>query len=151
MGGWGNLTNREKTEVMHYLRQALGTQNWYPGPPPNPPSGHPWWKIDFVPRLAYEQSQQGNYWYENNQNWFKSNGLTFSLNYYYKTLMVVNQETIKLIAKMPDNYAAMSPAEFFAELYAVYFDLDDPERQHIPSEVIKWLNDNIGEPEFNAP
>jgi hypothetical protein len=45
----------------------------------------------------------------------------------------------------------MSHYEFFAELYALYYDLDDPKRPAIPQDVAQWLDGNIGAPEVNAP
>lgn len=48
---------------------------------------------------------------------------------------------LTLVAKMPDNYAAMSHFEFFAEMYALYYDYDDPNRTTIPSKVAKWLDE----------
>jgi hypothetical protein len=45
---------------------------------------------------------------------------------------------------MPDAYAAMSPAEFFAELCALYHDRHDPARRRIPADVMKWLDEQLG-------
>ena len=36
--------------------------------------------------------------------------------------MVVDTAALNLVAKMPDNYAAISHFEFFAEMYALYYD-----------------------------
>lgn len=36
--------------------------------------------------------------------------------------------------------------EFFAELYSLYYDLDDPDRKVIPKKVVNWLDANIGAP-----
>ena len=60
--------------------------------------------------------------------------------------MAVNESTLDLIAEMPSSYAAMSPYEFFAELYALYYDLDDPKRISIPTSVVNWIRETIGEP-----
>jgi hypothetical protein len=44
---------------------------------------------------------------------------------------------------MPSAYAAMSHFEFFAELYALYHDVDNPAgRQRIPAEMATWLAQN---------
>jgi hypothetical protein len=40
----------------------------------------------------------------------------------------------------------MSHFEFFAEVYALYYDLDDPQRPAIPADVAQWLDDHIGAP-----
>jgi hypothetical protein len=58
--------------------------------------------------------------------------------------MAVDAATLDLVADMPDSYAAMSPFEFFAELYALHYDLDDPLRGNIPNDVKTWLDKNIG-------
>ena len=46
--------------------------------------------------------------------------------------------------RMPDPYAAMSPAEFFAELYALVYDLDDPQRAQLPPDVKAWMQAKLG-------
>ncbi|WP_428408853.1 CpXC domain-containing protein [Hyphococcus sp.] len=142
MGGWGSLSKKEKKEVREYLISALGRGgSWHPGPTPIPPTGHPWWKATFGPRLAYEKT--GSYWYNNFQNWHVKSGYAFYLNYWYQTFMAVKTDALKLIAKMPSSYAAMSHYEFFAELYALYFDHDDPRRKHLPDEVVQWFQNHI--------
>ena len=66
--------------------------------------------------------------------------------------MCVNETTLDFINdKMPDFYAAMSPAEFFAELYALHFDIGDKQRKHIPADVKKWLDGQLGEAERTQP
>jgi hypothetical protein len=37
----------------------------------------------------------------------------------------------------------MSHYEFFAEMYALYYDYDDPKRKAIPAAVAKWMDENI--------
>jgi hypothetical protein len=41
--------------------------------------------------------------------------------------------------------------EFFAEIYAPYYDYDDPQRKAIPATVAKWLDENIGKREPENP
>jgi hypothetical protein len=65
--------------------------------------------------------------------------------------MVVDTATLDLIDKLPDNYAAMSLYEFFAEMYALYYDYDDPKRIVIPIAVAKWFDANIGKREPENP
>ena len=151
MGGWGNISPPQRMEIRNYLVQALGQQaSWSPGSAPNAPAGHPWLRDDFGPRLAFEKT--GSNWYRNNTNWYRYNGKAFFLNFYYRNFMVINEDTLDLINyKMPSTYAAMSPLEFFAELYSLYYDLDDPMRPFIPDEVTKWLDTNIGQQEPGAP
>jgi hypothetical protein len=40
----------------------------------------------------------------------------------------------------------MSTFEFFAELYALYHDLDDPLRTALPRRVIDWFERLVGPP-----
>ena len=150
MGGWGNLTATERQRVRQYLRTGLGGgSSWDPGPTPTPPAGDPWYKADFGPRLAFEKT--GSAWFQNNKNWFRNNGHAFFMNFWYQTFIAVDATTLDLIGQMPDAYASMSNFEFFAELYALHYDLDDPLRGNIPADVSKWLVENIGGPEPNAP
>jgi hypothetical protein len=78
-------------------------------------------------------------------------GRAFALNYWYAAFMVVDTATLDLVAKMPDNYAAMSHYEFFAELYALYYDYDDPKRKVIPPAIAKWFDTHIGKRDPENP
>lgn len=151
MGGWGNLTSGQQRDVRAFLRTALGTgSSWNPGPEPSASAGHPWNQPGFGPRLAYERT--GPDWYRNNRNWFRVGDQAFFLNFWYQKLMTVNVPTLTLInTGMPSTYAAMSPFEFFAELYALYYDLDDPRRPNIPEDARIWLDQNIGSAAVGAP
>ena len=150
MGGWGGLTAPQRAEVTQFLRQALGRgSSWSPGARPNPPGSHPWWGASFGPRLAYEKT--GANWYENFRSWHRVGDKAFFLNYWYANLMVVNVSTLDLVAQMPSSYAAMSHFEFFAELYSLYYDYDDPQRLVVPAEVGKWLDENIGKRDPKNP
>lgn len=146
MGGYGNITRQQQTEVRQYLRSSIGLgEQWKPPQQlPNVPSNHPWYTSDFAPRLACEQT--GAYWYNNNQKWYRANGRAFFLNYYYRTFTVVNESALDLVEQMPSSYAAMSPFEFFAELYAVFYNLNNPDWGNIPQNLRDWLWDNIGSP-----
>jgi hypothetical protein len=151
MGGWGDLTNGQKRDVRAFLRTALGTgSSWNPGPEPNASAGHPWNQPGFGPRLAYERT--GADWYRNNRNWFRVGDQAFFLNFWYQKLMTVSVPTLTLInTGMPSSYAAMSPFEFFAELYALYYDLDDRRRPNIPASAMTWLDENIGSVAAGSP
>jgi hypothetical protein len=144
MGGWGNARAAERIEIRSFLGEALGPgSRWTPGPAPDPPSGHAWWREGFGPRLAYEGTRSN--WYNSSQNWHRVNGKAFFMNFWYRKLMVVDEATLDLIStKMPSRYAAMSPLEFFAELYALYYDLDDPGRPSVPPDAMEWMDRNIG-------
>ncbi len=145
MGGWGGISATQRREVRGYLQKALGPgSSWRPGPMPAAPADHPWNAADFGPRLAYEQT--GADWYLHYDDWYRHDGKAFFLNFWYAQLMAVDETTIDLIHEMPDDYAAMSDWEFFAELYALYYDLDDPKRGVIPADVADWMQDNVGTP-----
>jgi hypothetical protein len=146
MGGYGNITRQQEAEVRQYLRSSIGPGGQWEPPQqaPNIPSNHPWNAGNFSPRLACEQT--GAYWYDKNQKWYRANGRAFFLNYYYQTFTVVNESTLDLVEKMPSSYAAMSPFEFFAELYAVFYNLNNPDWGNIPQNLRDWLWDNIGSP-----
>jgi hypothetical protein len=144
------LSGGERADVRQYLRTALGTGgSWQPGPPPAAPAGHPWYRSNFGPRLAFERS--GAYWFQNYATWYRRGARAFFMNFWYRTFMAVDTKTLELVAKMPDAYASMSHFEFFAELYALYYDLDDPKRSVIPANVSKWIATNLGAPEAGAP
>jgi hypothetical protein len=151
MGGWGTLSSQHQDEIRDLLRQALGPGSVWNPPSITPlPDGHPWWQSGFAPRLAFEQT--GGSWYDNNANWFRRQGKAFCLNYWYRTFMVVDVAALDLVNDgMPSTYAAMSHFEFFAEIYALFYDLDDPQRSNIPADVIAWLTTNIGAPMGGAP
>ena len=142
MGGWGDLTRREVREVSRFIDTALGRGGiWQPGPQPYAPARHPWWGEDFAPRLAYERS--GASWYRNFRTWYQHDGNAFCMNFYYRVLMVVSTDTIDFIRSMPSSYAAMSHFEFFAELYAHYFDPYGPAGERVPQRVSAWFEANV--------
>lgn len=145
--GWAGLTAAQKTQVRALVRQACGKgEQWGPTVTPSAPAGSPWKAPAFGPRLAFERSGQN--WYEQNATWYRANGRAFAFNFWYGTLMCVSEATLDFVNhKMPDRYGAMSPAEFFAELYALYFDLDDPKRRNVPADVAKWIDKHLGAPE----
>jgi hypothetical protein len=142
--GYAGLGATQKTQVRALVRQAVGpTEQWGPTVTPNAPLGSPWRMPNFGPRLAFERS--GANWYANNANWYRANGKAFAVNFWYGQLMCVNESTLELVnGKMPDSYAAMSPAEFFAEMYALYYDIGDPQRKNIPADAGAWIKAKLG-------
>ncbi|MGD2133383.1 MAG: hypothetical protein PVI23_11360 [Maricaulaceae bacterium] len=144
MGGWAQwgVSKRQRAEIAGYVKQCAGRGNvWYPGIRPNVPIDSPWWRPDFGPRLACERTPA--YWYSSHASWYRRGGKAFFVNYWYATVAVVNEAALDLVSQMPSDYAAMSPFEFFAELYALYFDLDDPQRGVIPQQAQDWLAENL--------
>ncbi|MFT3908258.1 MAG: CpXC domain-containing protein [Ferruginibacter sp.] len=143
MGGWQGLNSLEQSQVRSYLTEALGPGGkWTQGNISFVPPDHPWNNQNFGPRLVYEKT--GDNWFQNFGSWYRYNGKAFFLNYWYRTLCVVNEDTLRLVEKMPSDYASMSHFEFFAELYALYYDKDDPMRSNIPANIGQWLDANIG-------
>jgi hypothetical protein len=146
MGGWGDVKGRARDEVVQALQMAAGPgERWAPGRAPRIPSGHPWWDGDFGPRLAYERS--GENWFENFRTWYRAGGNAFFVNFWYANFMVVSVSTLDdFVTRMPDKYAAMSHWEFFAEMYALYYDQDDPQRRIISDDdaVSRWLDQHVG-------
>ncbi len=144
MGGWGTLTAGQRQDVRRFLREGAGPgSQWGPPPKPAAPAGHPWRAADFKPRLALEQS--GANWYENNAGWLRSGNRAFFVNFWYASLMTVSTSTLDLINNgMPSNYAAMSQAEFFAEIYALFYDPADARRTALPAAVRTWMTDKFG-------
>jgi hypothetical protein len=143
IGGYGAVTAVQKAEIRGYIRTALGAgEEWDPPSAPVAPASHPWNKSSFAPRLAFERT--GGDWFDHHVDWYRKGNQAFFYNFWYAELMVVNVSALTLIKKMPSSYAAMSPFEFFAELYALYYDLDDPARTALPQNVMSWMSANIG-------
>jgi CpXC protein len=151
VSGYAGLNATQKAQVRALVRQAAGPgEQWGPPSPPSAPVGSPWRAQDFGPRLAFERS--GDSWYANNANWYRVNGKAFAFNFWYAQLMCVNEATLDFVNHhMPDNYAAMSPAEFFAEIYALYYDIGDPQRKHLPADVMAWIKAKLGGASVSQP
>lgn len=142
--GYAGLNATQKTQVRALLRQAVGpSEEWGPTVTPNAPLGSPWRATEFGPRLAFERS--GANWYANNANWYRANGKAFAINFWYGMLMCINEDALDLVNnKMPDTYATMSPAELFAEIYALYYDIGDTQRKNLPPDVVAWIKAKLG-------
>jgi hypothetical protein len=142
MGGWGEATSEERAQVRRALRLALGDGGrWGPAGEPDFPPDHLWHRAGFGPRLAVAGG--GEAWWARHRSWHRSGGRAFALNHWYGTLLEVDEETLRLVDRMPDAYAAMSHFEFFAELYALHYDRDDPLRRGIPREVGRWMREAL--------
>jgi hypothetical protein len=148
MGGWGNLNEAQRRDARQQLRAAVKPAGkWEPTVVlPLQPANHPWNDANFGPRLALEKSTSGarnRYWFNNFKHWHTHEGLRFCVNFFYGSLMAVPIETLDLVAKMPRQYAAMSPEEFFAETYAAFFDPDHDGRSIFPREVATWFDEHV--------
>jgi hypothetical protein len=141
--GWAALNATQKTQMRASIRQACGPGGvWGPKVTPDVPPASPWRGATFGPRLAFEMS--GETWYDKNDRWYRAGGKAFAVNFWYGTLMCVAESTLDFIdTHMPDRYAAMSPDEFFAELYALYYHPTDVRRKQIPADVVKWMAEHI--------
>lgn len=149
--GWAALSTGDKAQVRSLLEQACGPRaQWGPTVTPAAPASSPWRGAGFGPRLAFERS--GARWWEQQAQWYRAQGKAFAINFWYGSLMCVNETTLDLVARrMPDAYAAMSPAEFFAEVYALHYDADDPQRPGLPADVRRWLDQQLGAAELSQP
>jgi hypothetical protein len=150
--GYVGLNPAAKAHVRALVRQAAGPgERWGPSTTPDAPPGSPW-RDDprFGPRLAFERS--GTNWHAHSANWYRAGDKAFAVNFWYAALMCVDIATLDFVERhMPDDYAAMSPAEFFAELYALYYDPDDPRRARIPADVMAWMDRRLGRAEATQP
>lgn len=145
LGGWQDIREEDKQVIKESIVQALGTSKWAAGPLPDRLiRSHPWYTAFFRPRLVFNASDPpgDKYWFQNSWKWKRYNGYAFAFNFYYKKLMAVSVSTIKLIKKIEKPYASMSSKEFFAELYELYYDLDD-DRSAIPEDVKDWMDTNL--------
>jgi hypothetical protein len=151
MGGWGQIGSSERRRICDALVMSLGPgSQWKPPPAVSLPQSPAWGNPDFGPRSAVDGSLEN--WFSSNSQWHKANGRRYFLNYWYRAFMAVDEASIEFVnSSMPWNYAAMSPGEFFAELYALYYDLDDPRRASINAGVAAWLDQHVGAPRRAAP
>jgi hypothetical protein len=148
---WPNEAKRVQQEIRDAVRSSLGRGGqWGPPPPPQLPTDHLWNRADFAPRLALAKSTTN--WFDSNRDWQRAGNRAFFANYWYAWPMTVGTAALDMVnGFMPSTYAAMSHYEFFAELYALYFDPGDPRRARIPADVMKWLENQVGKPPAASP
>ena len=148
---WPRESGRAQQEIRDAIRSALGRgSQWGPPPPPQLPADHLWNRPDFGPRLALAKSTTN--WFDSNRDWQRAGDRAFFGNYWYAWPMSAGIAALDMVnGFMPSTYAAMSHYEFFAELYALYFDPSDPRRARIPADVIKWFEDRVGKPQTPSP
>ncbi len=146
MQGWGKTSPAHRRDVITQLKLAVGsrTGEWTPAPmTPLAPRDHPWNQADFAPRRALDLSsgnpRQARHWYDDFRTWHRVGRKRFACNFYYAQLMVVSVDTLGLVAKMDRSYASMSPSEFFAEMYAKYYDGKRETRRIFPPEIQEWF------------
>ena len=152
MGGYpAGTPNKVKIGVRSYIQQSLGPGETFDRAAiVHGPIGHLWNKLDFPPRKAFSLTKGS--WWETCDTFYQHGNRCFFVNYYYGTLMVVNKAAIDLISgHMPDRYAAMSHYEFFAELFAWYYDGRSRNRDAIPRRAGAWLVRHIGHLDLSAP
>ena len=152
MGGYPPQTlGKTRTEVRAFIAQSVGQGGSFNAPKiVNGPAGHLWNNPKFGPRSAFEKARSN--WFTHCDKWHRSGTKRFFVNYYYQQLMVVDTATIDLIVKsMPDRYAAMSHFEFFAELFAWYYDSKAEKREAIPPFAATWFSQNVGPLDLSSP
>lgn len=94
--------------------------------------------------VAKAWKQSGSNWFQQCDEWFTAGDKAFFINFYFRTFMCVNKSTISTVLQMPSRYAAMSPPEFFAELYALWYDPEDPQKNAVPQSARTWFAANVG-------
>jgi hypothetical protein len=152
LGGYPAGTSEQaKIQVRSYIQQSIGAGKTFDQPPiVNGPTGSLWNKPDFAPRQAFKQSKSN--WWTSCDSYYRHGSNCFFVNYYYAKLMQVKNSTVDLIvAAMPDRYAAMSQFEFFAELFAWYYDAQTGKRDKIPQAASGWMLANVGALDLSAP
>lgn len=139
MGGWQGETEKQKREIFRFFEKIFEANDGKERDEvARPKKGHPWYRKNFAPRHAFQNTRE--VWYENSDLWFRVGSRAYFLNYYYWTFCSVNIDTLKLVSKM-NNYAAMSDKEFFAELYAFHFGGSAKAKKWVPKDVQKYLNE----------
>lgn len=141
MGGWGKATAAQITAITNGIATNTPSES-FAGARDFEIPGNPVWTKSFGPRKAFIASVAD--WWDSCARWHRHGGSRFFVNSYYRELMIVSDDTIALIRRMPSLYAAMSPLEFFAELYAFYFDPSAKDKSIIPKDARDWLDSNIG-------
>ncbi len=161
MGGYGTkvkLTDTDKKDILDYIDSLLvkpTPASWLPD------SSIPAPRIKFAgrPNVINSRPIQAvmgctdftpphQRWYQLNSSWVVYGGKAFSLNYWYSQLMVVDAKQLRsLMAFLPSSYAAMSPGEFFAEVYAYFYDPKYPTGSAVPKSIKTWFEKNLGRSE----
>jgi hypothetical protein len=150
MGGYpAGTTEGTKTQIRSYISQSTGSETMQRPAILNGPNGHLWNSTSFGPRAAFEQTTSD--WWQTCQGWHLANGKRFFVNHYYRELMSVSDAAVLQVPSMPSNYAAMSPNEYFAELFAWIFDEQALHRENISDGVLQWFQANIGSLDLAAP
>lgn len=143
LGGYYLEDDAQIATVRQLLIDSLGDNTVSRPPLPRGPVGSVWNDKNYRLRAVVEKSRTE--WWRSYHDWKTSDGHAFFLNHHYHSFMMVSSSTLDFItAHLPDKYAAMSPWEFFAELYAARFDSNAPDGQALPQDIIDWLDENIG-------
>jgi hypothetical protein len=152
LGGYpAGTSNKIKNEVRSYIQQSIGAGGTFDKATiVNGPTGHLWNDREFLPRQVFQRTKRN--WWERCDEYVEHDGKCFFVNYYYAALMKLDEATRDLIVKsMPDPYAAMSHFEFFAELFAWFYDGKAPKRKAIPPTAAAWMINRIGALDLSAP
>ena len=159
MGGYGTkVTEADKKDIIDYIDALLPAKpSWQYDSSETSPltkfAGRPdvlnsrpikavLGCTDFRPKTPTYNPKR---WYSLYRSWEVYGGKAFSLNYWYRDLMVVDDKQLKtLMAFLPSSYATMSPAEFFAEVYAYFYDPKYPTGSPVPKDIKSWFEKNLG-------
>jgi hypothetical protein len=157
MGGWHGIDSAQRADVRRQLKHAVGSNpgTWTGAKPALlAPQSHPCNQPEFGPRLALEGSSdpvQNRYWYDCYKTWYRHGRLRFCCNFWYAQLMAVSADTLGIVTRMNSSYAAMSPPEFFAEMYAAYYDSNPARRKAFPADVHDWFSNFVEERAAASP
>lgn len=152
IGGYPNGTGTLlKNQIRSCIQQSIGPGSTFEAASiASAPTNHLWNDHAFGPRSAFEKT--GRHWWSRCDQWHLAAGKRFFVNYYYSRLMAIDDTAVSLIVEhMPNRYASMSPYEFFAEIFAWYYDGQSPRRDKIPAAISAWLVANIGSLDPSSP
>ena len=140
------LNESEKRQMREVIKQALGPEGTKTRPPLKIAGDNHPWNRNLGPRKAFDQSNTK--WWENVLRWHHEGDWAYAYNYRYKNLMAVKLSVIAEFHGKLDDFAFYSQWEFFAELYRVAYDQNDPRRATLSQARIDRLYDMLGPPEF---
>lgn len=147
IGGWGAMNREERRSAREHLRALLGPGGrWGPADVPPLPRAHSWWREGCPPRLAV-QGAGVDHWYLRFADWHTRRDQAFFLNYQDAEFAAVAVKTVEVLHCLADARAAISSAEFFAELFAFVATRGHEARAVLPADVIEWLHDLGAAPE----
>jgi hypothetical protein len=144
MGGWGPIDDATRTLVATFLRNALGnggTLEKIVPPGADTIENNPAISQDLGPYAAYLGTTDN--WFSTYEKWYAHGDWRFFINCYYCQFTAVKKTVLDIVYAMGTSYAAMSPREFFAEVYRVY--RTPGMIQLLPETVRSWLDSALAQ------